>query len=63
MRFSTPSVKAQGGAEALSDILDSYGFVVDDTLQKRITACRDFDQILAWIGRTPKAQPLGEIFT
>lgn len=53
---------AEGAANGFLTFLDARGFVVDDALRKRITDCRDLEQIKAWVWRTPSAQTLDEIF-
>ncbi|GAA1776897.1 hypothetical protein [Actinomadura chokoriensis] len=54
--------KAKGGAEVLFTVLDTLGFTVDDALRKRITTCRDYEQIRTWMRRAFKSQTLDEIF-
>ena len=54
---------ARGAARAFLTLLGTYEFVVDDTLRKRITTCRDCEQILTVVERLPSAQALDDVFT
>ncbi|TDC63655.1 hypothetical protein E1200_21800 [Actinomadura sp. GC306] len=54
--------KVEGGIELLLVVLEARGFVIDDRLRRRVTSCRDLEQIHAWARRAVTTSSLGEIF-
>ncbi len=48
--------KAEGKAETLLKLLQLRGFVVPEAEQSRVLACRDLDQLDAWVARVLTAR-------
>lgn len=55
--------KAEAKAEALLRVLRRRGFEVDDATRARIDACRDADQLDAWLDQAVTAQRLDDVFS
>ena len=55
--------KSVGKAETLLKLLQLRGFLVSEAQQQAVLACRDVDQLDAWVARVLTARDLDEVFT
>jgi hypothetical protein len=52
----------EGRALAVLDLLRIRGFEIDPGSESRILACRDRDQLIAWLARTLTLVRVDELF-
>ncbi|WP_075023382.1 hypothetical protein [Actinomadura madurae] len=54
--------RIEGAIEILLVVLEARGFDVDEELRRRITDCRDLQQLRMWVRRVAVAQTIDEVF-
>jgi hypothetical protein len=54
--------EAKGEAQALLEVLDVRGVDVSEDVQARVVACKDVDQLKAWLRRAATAHSIDEVF-